>query len=166
MLRLADLGKTLIVTSHILPELSRICDTVAIMTYGKLRAFGPLSDVMRQISQQRIIEIQLVESNQLEQAAAQVRSFVAPATEVTISKTESVVRFPTAKSEKELSSLLAKLVDARIEIGQFREIQTDLEDAFLTITRGDRQKPVGQDNPDVQKQIVQKAVLPVRGDRS
>ena len=65
LLKLADHGKTLIVTSHILTELSRICDTVAIMTHGKLRAFGPLTDVMRQISQQRIIEIQLVEADQI-----------------------------------------------------------------------------------------------------
>ena len=42
LLRLAQMGKTLIVTSHILPELSRICDTVAIITQGKLRAFGTL----------------------------------------------------------------------------------------------------------------------------
>ena len=40
LLRLAEMGKTLIVTSHILPELSRICDQVAIITHGRLRAFG------------------------------------------------------------------------------------------------------------------------------
>src|SRR5262249_57804518 len=42
--RLADMGKTLLVTSHILPELSRICHRVAIITKGRLRAFGTLDD--------------------------------------------------------------------------------------------------------------------------
>ena len=46
LLKLAGLGKTLIVTSHILPELSRICDVVAIITQGKLRAFGTLDQIM------------------------------------------------------------------------------------------------------------------------
>jgi ABC-2 type transport system ATP-binding protein len=138
LLRLAGLGKTLIVTSHILPELSRICDTVAIMTHGKLRAFGSLSDVMRQISQQRIVEIQLVEPAQLEKTAAQVSRFLGPDSEVNVSQAESIIRFPTTKSDKELSGLLAALVDARLEIAQFREIQTDLEDTFLAITRGEQ----------------------------
>src|SRR6478672_6494225 len=49
LLRLAEMGKTLIVTSHILPELSRICDSVAIITNGKLRASGTLDEIMRSL---------------------------------------------------------------------------------------------------------------------
>ena len=59
LLRLAELGKTLIVTSHILPELSRICDQVAILNRGRLRAFGTLAEIMRSVSQQRTVEVQL-----------------------------------------------------------------------------------------------------------
>ncbi len=65
LLQLAEMGKTLIVTSHILPELARICDTVAIITHGKLRAFGTQAEIMRQVSQRRTFEVQLVESSQL-----------------------------------------------------------------------------------------------------
>jgi ABC-2 type transport system ATP-binding protein len=161
LLRLAGRGKTLIVTSHILPELSRICDTVAIMTHGKLRAFGPLTDVMRQISQQRTIEIQFVEADQVKEAAALVRRFVGPETEVAVSDAESVVRFPSTKTEKELSALLARLVDARIEIGQFREVQTDLEDTFLTITRADQNQETSR-----QEKETPNAVVPAREARS
>ena len=53
LLRLAELGKTLMVTSHILPELSRICDQVAILNRGQLQAFGTLAEIMRNVSQQR-----------------------------------------------------------------------------------------------------------------
>src|SRR5437870_4341369 len=45
LLRLAGAGKTLLVTSHILPELARICDRVAIITHGKLRAVGTVEEV-------------------------------------------------------------------------------------------------------------------------
>ena len=51
LLRLAAMGKTLIVTSHILPELSRICDRVAIITQGRLRASGTLDEIMKQVRQ-------------------------------------------------------------------------------------------------------------------
>ena len=53
LLQLADMGKTLIVTSHILPELSRICNQVAIITHGRLRAFGSLEEIMRTVGQNR-----------------------------------------------------------------------------------------------------------------
>src|SRR5262249_28914130 len=39
LIQLAQQGKTLLVTSHILPELARICHQVAIVTHGKLRAY-------------------------------------------------------------------------------------------------------------------------------
>ena len=167
LLKLADHGKTLIVTSHILTELSRICDTVAIMTHGKLRAFGPLTDVMRQISQQRIIEIQLVEADQIERAAVETQRFIGLDQAVIISKTESAIRFPTTKTEKELSTLVARLVEAGVEIGQFRELQSDLEETFLTITRNNPSKPENPSQPVQGTNInAQHALLGATGDRS
>ncbi|MDP6447695.1 MAG: ABC transporter ATP-binding protein, partial [Pirellulaceae bacterium] len=53
LLNLAGMGKTLIVTSHILAELARICNQVAILTNGKLRAAGSLDEIMNQVRQQR-----------------------------------------------------------------------------------------------------------------
>ena len=53
LLDLAERGKTLIVTSHVLPELARICHRVAIITRGRLRAFGTLPEIARQLSQLR-----------------------------------------------------------------------------------------------------------------
>jgi ABC-2 type transport system ATP-binding protein len=137
LLRLAESGKTLIVTSHILPELSRICDQVAILTRGRLRAFGTLEEITRQISPQRTIEVQLAAPDQVAQAAAVVRGAVEPDSEVAGSEAESLVRFRTAKSEAELGGLLAQLVAAGVAVTQYRELQSDLEDAFLSVTRQD-----------------------------
>jgi len=136
LLRLAELGKTLIVTSHILPELSRICDQVAILNSGQLLAFGTLNEIMRNVSQQRSIEVQLSDSGRLGEAAAIVRGAIEASGDVTESPSESAIRFRTAQTEKELGSLLAQLVAAQVGVTQFREIQADLEDAFLTVTRG------------------------------
>ena len=135
LIRLAQLGKTLLVTSHILPELSRICDRVAIMTHGKLRAMGTVEEIGRQVSQQRTIEVQLLSPDFVTQAAAIVRRALEPEAEVVESPTEAVVRFRTARTEDQLGDLLSELVRGGIRLAQFREVQTDLEEAFMSFAR-------------------------------
>ena len=142
LLRLSEMGKTLIVTSHILPELSRICDHVAIMTHGRLRAFGTLEEIMRKVSQQRTIEVQLTSVENVTRAAEVIRTLIEPGEHVEVSLAESIVRFPTKKSEQELATLLARLVEAQLGISQFRELQADLEDTFLSITQATETQPV------------------------
>jgi ABC-2 type transport system ATP-binding protein len=134
LLDLAARGKTLIVTSHILPELARICDRVAIITRGRLRAFGTLDEIARKLSPLRTIEVLLARTETVEQAAAVIRRHV-EAEEVTVSPSELAVRFRTAKSEEALAGLLAELVFAELGVTQFREVQTDLEEAFMTAAR-------------------------------
>ena len=129
-------GKTHL-PSHILPELSRICDVVAIITQGKLRAFGTLDQIMRDLRQKRTFEIQLCGPAQVDGAAAAVREALHQDERdgVKAHATESLVRFDTARSDTELSAILATLVGLKIDVSQFREIPKDLEDAFLSVTR-------------------------------
>lgn len=135
LIRLAKLGKTLLVTSHILSELSRICDRVAILTHGKLRAFGTVAEISRMVSQQRTIEAQLSSADQIATAVSIIRSAIEPAAEIVESVAEAAIRFRTANSEDQLSELLASLVRGGVRVTQFRELQTDLEEAFLSFTR-------------------------------
>lgn len=136
LLRLAAMGKTLIVTSHILPELARICNVVAMITQGKLRAFGTLDQIMRDIRQRRTFEIQLVDASQLNAAAECVSRGLDETESKSVEKSDAelMVRFQTSRSDKDLAGLLARLVDQRVAVGQFREVPTDLEDAFLSVT--------------------------------
>jgi ABC-2 type transport system ATP-binding protein len=135
LIRLAQMGKTLLVTSHILPELSRICDRVAIMTHGKLRAYGTVEEIGRKVSQQRTIEVQLVTESQIPTASAVIRRQLGADAEINESPAEGAVRFRTALAEKELGDLLGKLIEAGITVSQFREVQTDLEEAFMSFAR-------------------------------
>ena len=150
LLRLAEMGKTLIVTSHILPELSRICDQVAIIHEGKLMAFGMLDDILRQLDQHRMMEVQLASTEAMEQAVTLLRESLQAGTEINTSLAESTIRFRTALDEAALSQVLAKLVQAGVLVTQFRELQTDLEDAFMTVTRrGDSQQAASEAVPMV-----------------
>jgi ABC-2 type transport system ATP-binding protein len=135
LLRLADMGKTLLVTSHILPELSRICHRVAIITRGRLRAFGTLEEITRQVRQVRTIEVLLACADQLDLAAQVIRAGIEPGMEVASSPAERTVRFQTGKREDELAGVLTALASAPVAVTQFREVQTDLEDAFMTVAK-------------------------------
>jgi ABC-2 type transport system ATP-binding protein len=141
LLRLSELGKTLIVTSHILPELARVCDLVAMITKGKLRAFGTLDEIMRNVQQRRTLELLLLNPDQVDRVAEIVRQWLdgQPAvelrgkSEVTGAHAETMVRLTTSLGDQELAPLLSHLIHQGESIAQFREVTTDLEDAFLSV---------------------------------
>src|SRR5262249_8723578 len=135
LLDLAERGKTLLVTSHVLPELARICARFAIITRGKLRAFGTLEEISRQLRPLRPMEILLANADQIDRVVEIVRKYVEPGAEISPARAEAVVRFNTAKREEELAGLLSALVAAGLEVTQFREVATDLEEAFMTVAR-------------------------------
>jgi ABC-2 type transport system ATP-binding protein len=139
MLQLAEQGKTLLVTSHVLPELARVCHRVVIITRGKLRAFGTLEEITRQLNQSRPMEVLLLHAEQVERAAELIRRHLEAGAEVHSSPAEATIRFRTAKQEEELTGLLSALVAAEVGVTQFREVQTDLEEAFMTVARSDKE---------------------------
>lgn len=150
LLHLAACNKTLIVTSHILPELSRICDQVAILTHGRLRAAGSLDKIMHDLRQRRMIEIQLLSGEKVDQAEQVLQTVLQADEPVTVSQAESMVRFETLRSDDALSEVLGALVQAGVKMAQFRELQADLEDAFLSVirqTEEDQETPLPTSTP-------------------
>src|SRR3989440_3232017 len=65
---LADLGKAVLVSSHILPELADVCDTVGILSAGKMVAAGPVQEILRNVRQHRLIEVHVLGDKQQAQA--------------------------------------------------------------------------------------------------
>jgi ABC-2 type transport system ATP-binding protein len=137
LLDLAARGKTLIVTSHILPELARICHRCAIITRGKLRAYGTLPEIGRQLNQLRTMEVLLTGAGNIDRVESAVKSAIEPGAEITSSPAEFAVRFRTARTDEQLTSLLSGLVSSNLGVAQFREVQTDLEEAFMTVAKSD-----------------------------
>lgn len=135
LLRLASEGKTLIVTSHILPELARICDRVAIVAQGKLKALGTLSEVTGQLTQRRTFEAQCLNAQHLASIESEVRNTLEADSEISSSETESLVRFRTSATDESMADLLQKIVHAGGGLTQFREVAGDLEEAFVTATQ-------------------------------
>ncbi len=157
LLSLANRGKTLLVTSHVLPELARVCHRVVIITRGRLRAFGTLEEITRQLNQLRPMEVLLAHSEQVDRAAEIIRRHLEPGAEVNTLPTEATVLFRTAKREEELTGLLSALVAANLGVTQFREVQTDLEEAFMTVARSD-----GDEEPIMAEEAITADLPPSR----
>lgn len=142
LIRLARGGKTLIVTSHILPELSRICDKVAILTHGKLRALGTVDEISRMVSQERTIEVQLANWDQLGRGAEIAVAHLESGAAVAQVHGEGALRFRTTLPEAQLADLLGALIQGGVKVSQFRELQTDLEEAFMSFAKLDDKRPL------------------------
>ena len=131
---LAGLGKAVLVSSHILPELADVCDTVGILSAGKLIASGPVQEILRQVTPKRVIEISVIA--QAEKVAGILAN--APGQWTPSASTDRLsagkLRFECVCDEKQLAKSLFLLLKNGIAVGQFHATETDLEDVFMTLT--------------------------------
>ncbi len=130
--KLGEMGKTILVSSHILAELAAICDTVGILDQGILLASGPIQEVMSSIRQNRMVEIRLLDD--AEGVAELLRKTDRPSGIGTVTQLDNGVRFEWNASEAELSEMLAFLVQKGFKVVGFQEVPISLEDAFIALT--------------------------------
>ena len=131
---LQNMGKTILVSSHILTELSTICNTVGIIEKGKLVASGDVSEILLSLRTHRQFHITLLEIADSTRAVSLIEK------QTGIQKVEatgSELSVTLDATEKEIATLLEKLVSEKIRITQFREELVDLETAFMTLTKGE-----------------------------
>jgi ABC-2 type transport system ATP-binding protein len=133
---LSRMGKTILISSHILPELEELCTWVGFIDRGHMAAVGPMSQVRDRATIGRRIRIVLssVDPEWLQQVAGQMGVIA------------GVVRAEVAGDHLEVAVgehtedhvLLAELVKAGLPVRSFAPIEGDLSEAFLSLT-GDGQ---------------------------
>jgi ABC-2 type transport system ATP-binding protein len=130
--KLGQMGKTILVSSHILPELSAICDSVGILDHGQLHAFGSVAEVMRGIRQNRLVEVEVLDDPD---GAANLLRKTAEHEEIeNIEIEERIIRFEWNASDAQLSKLLTSLVEKGFNLIGFQEVPISLEEAFVELT--------------------------------
>jgi ABC-2 type transport system ATP-binding protein len=129
---LGRMGKIVIVSSHILPELSDFCNTVGIIEKGELLAYGPVSEIVRASQPTRILEAHVLKDapGAVELLLRQPQVLAAQATR------DGELRIDFAGDVDGQADLLKVLVDGGFRPIGFREHQADLEDVFLKLTTG------------------------------
>jgi ABC-2 type transport system ATP-binding protein len=129
--RLQGLGKTILVSSHILPELADICNRVGIIEYGRLLACGNVQDLLAQVRGRPVIRFQLAESPE---KGARLLETSPEAAEVAVRDGEIFVTL--ANGVEDPSPLAAKLIADGHRLVSMREQEVNLETAFLELTKG------------------------------
>lgn len=135
--RLGAMGKTIIVSSHILPELSDFCNKIGIMERGKLLVSGDVETIVRELQPTR----QLVVTTDGDEAAMlRVRDVLrehSMVEKVTLDEdTPATLRVSFKGSLTDQAALLRNLILEGHPICGFAEMAMDLEDVFLRVTTG------------------------------
>jgi ABC-2 type transport system ATP-binding protein len=127
--RLSIEGKTTIISSHILTELSGLCSHIAIMNKGKIILYGAVDEIQQKIIGSRNVTITVLDN--CSRAANLIKEF--PNTEI-INVQNNTIIVEMSASFEELAELNANLVNNNIKVVTFCEKKTDLEDIFTKIS--------------------------------
>jgi ABC-2 type transport system ATP-binding protein len=129
---LSTIGKTIIVSSHILAELAEMCDQIGIIEKGRLLYSGPLTGINRQMQGQRKVHLKsLAEHDTVETT---LTSYLG-VTELQPVNGGWDITF--SGNDEALAGLLAHLVARNIPVIHFSERVNDLEGVFLQLTTGE-----------------------------
>ncbi|WP_433941276.1 ABC transporter ATP-binding protein [Paenibacillus lautus] len=125
------MGKTIIISSHILPELAEMVDEIGVIEHGEMVAQGKVADIQSRLRVKKVIHIRTLERE--EELAEKLRDepFV---TSVLTDNTGVHVHY--GGDDAQQSALLRQVVSWEIPIVSFQEAQSNLEDVFLEITKG------------------------------
>lgn len=129
---LKAMGKTIIVSSHILPELADFCTSVGIIERGELIVAGPIEAIMQEVLGGRVLEIRVPE-NDRENAMETLRGVEHVRAVKLVGET---IRVDYSGTLDDQSEVLLALIHAGARVQSFAEQDTDLEDIFLRVTKG------------------------------
>jgi len=131
---LQRLGKTIIISSHILSELQTLCNRVAIIEKGRLIYSGPVQGVRDQMSQGRVVWVR-VSSDQ-----AQAVELLKVRPEVTeVGTSDGEIKVTLASQDTDHSIVADILVRGGARLIELREDEIGLEEVFMRVTRGETQ---------------------------
>ncbi|MFA5292956.1 MAG: ABC transporter ATP-binding protein [Phycisphaerae bacterium] len=127
--RLSSMGKTIVISSHILTELSGFCTHIAIMNNGKLVTYGSVDEIHNRIYTSKKIRITLLDD--LEKARTVISGFNKAVIEKAENKNIVVNLTGTSEDMAQLNSLLVK---AGVKVVEFAEQKVGLEDLYMKIS--------------------------------
>ncbi|WKA49898.1 ABC transporter ATP-binding protein [Planococcus liqunii] len=130
---LKSMGKTILISSHILPELAEMCDSIGVIDTGRLIAQGSVSEIQAQLQSEKVMRVKVAGPVSLVSAFFENDPFVSQIVEKPETNT---IEFLYRGTEEEQMVLLRKAMAAQLPILSFAEEETDLEDVFMAITKG------------------------------
>lgn len=131
ILELGKMGKIVIVSSHILPELATFCNKVGIIERGNMLALGPVQEIVQGLRPHRSVVIRALG------APEEVLKHLSTRSEITQSSLDDDrIKVEFHGSELDQAAILTSLVMAGHQVVSFEDQKVDLEDVFMTLTTG------------------------------
>ncbi len=128
---LRRLGKTILISSHILPELQDLCNTVGIIERGELIYSGPWTDIVNKARGGLMLHVAVADNMAGAAALLAQDEHVASA-----QPTEDRIEVALKEGVKDYSFVPARLVTAGFRLTMMKEEEANLETAFMRLTKG------------------------------
>ncbi|NLU49440.1 MAG: ABC transporter ATP-binding protein [Syntrophomonadaceae bacterium] len=128
---LQAMGKTIIISSHILPELAGMCTHVGIIEAGRLVVSGTVEEVTHQVRAGRMLEIRVLDRAVEAEALLKTQCGL-----IEVKVNGDLLEAPFTGDDVNLSNILTTLVGAGIPVVSFSESKSNLEDIFMQVTKG------------------------------
>lgn len=128
---LKRMGKTILVSSHILHELSQLCTRIGIIEAGRLVAEGSLDDIYQQLGIMRVVHVQI--SGLSEELIGKIEALRGVAA---VERTVDRLSIHIREHELAVEDLLDKLHALGARIHMFQPAAMDMETAFMKLTEG------------------------------
>jgi ABC-2 type transport system ATP-binding protein len=138
---LRSLGKTILISSHILPELEELCTSVAIVDHGQLLAQGRVADIEKRLRYGAVLRVRVLGDGEAIEGA---RDFFAaePRVASVAILDDGQIELGFRGDDAESADLLARTVGAGIRVASFARAASDLEELFLQVTSGNIREAV------------------------
>lgn len=128
------MGKTILISSHILPELAEMCDTIGVLHDGKLVAHGDVQSIQKELKSDRIFIVKVKDKREAALRFFEDQSHVY---DLMVDEHEpDRISFHFNGDNHSQIQLLSAAVQAGIPILSFHDKETNLEDVFMEITKG------------------------------
>ncbi|MEM7233188.1 MAG: ABC transporter ATP-binding protein [Planctomycetota bacterium] len=133
---LQNMGKTILISSHVLSELASVCTRVAILEAGKLVALDSVAELIHRAYPTRRFNARFLDEAAAKTAAREIQN---DSRIVDVQPEDRSVQFAAEFSDADVSKLLAGWVSRGVALVTLEETQSDLESVFLSLTRGEIQ---------------------------
>ena len=128
---LRKMGKTILISSHILSELADCCTSIGIIERGQLLMHGPIESVYRKIRRNRIVEVRFLEN---QDAGLSILRSEPTLRGIDIDGNRATAEFET--DDAGLADILTRLVHGGVKMKSFNDKDPTLEDVFMLVTKG------------------------------
>ena len=127
---IARMGKAVLISSHILPELEDLSTEVGIIHKGRMVASGPVERILAQVGGSRVLEARILDEAE---RAGSILEGLPGVRNVSILPAEGLVRAACSADSAGQALILKTLVEAGVPVVSFNAVQ-DLEDLFMALT--------------------------------